>query len=417
MTNEGHLKEMGISISKRKSIFLSLVLVNIIRNMGYNFVNPGFPDFVKSFEGTVVIYGLAIGILQITQTIFQLPYAFLSNKIGRKKAIAIGYVIHIIGTVLCGFSTQIWQIILYRAISGIGVYASVIFATLSDLYDESERAKHFSFYTMSLTVGYILGNFLGGVITDYIESFSWLFFISAILNFIGFVFLMGIIPETNMKFLGIEQNSKIEVHNLKKCQKNTRKPYGLPFIFGLVMHGVKNFFFGGFLAIQIWYYTDIYNLSGTWKGIILLILTIFYIIGLYIAPKLRKKISYFTYIIITSIALAVFILATSFVETNLYLYVSTNLLLAFTLAMQDPITTSYVTNHMDENNLSLGSGILSTVGMLFYAIGQISISGLAKVLRFQWLHITSSIFWAFLIGLILLVNYILKNRDKKEQKF
>ncbi len=413
MTNERHLKELGISLSKRKSIFISLVLVNIIRNMGYNFVNPEFPDFVKSFEGTVLVYGLAIGILQITQTVFQLPYAFLSNKIGRKKAIAIGYIIHIVGTILCGFSTQIWHIILFRAITGIGVYASIIFATLSDLYDENERAKHFSFYTMSLTVGYILGNFLGGIISDHIDSFSWLFYISAILNFVGFLFLLVIIPETNKKFLGIEQDSKLQLKYEVQTHSIRKKPYGLPFIFGLVMHGVKNFFFGGFLTIQIWYYTDIYSLSGTWKGIILLILTVFYIIGLLIAPRIRKKMSYFTYIIITSIALAIFVFVTSFVKESLLLYVSTNLLLAFALAMQDPITTSYVTNHMDENNLSLGSGILSTVGMLFYAIGQVIISGLANLLGFQWLHIASSIFWFFLIGIVLIVNYQINLKEKR----
>ena len=413
MTNEGHLKEIGLTISRRKSIIIFLVLVNIVRNMGHNFVNPGFPEFVKSFEGTVIIYGLAIGILQIVQTIFQIPMAFLSDKIGRKKAIGIGYLIYILGTVLCGFSKQIWQIILFRGITGIGVYASIIFATLSDLYDENERAKHFSFYTMSLTVGYILGNVLGGIISDNVESFSWLFFISAILNFVAFLLLMGIIPETNAKFLGIKQNSDKELEKSLNSTQNTRKPYGLSFFFGLVMHGVKNFFFGGFLAIQIWYYTDLYHLSGTWKGIILLILTVFYIIGLLIGPIVRKKTSYFTYIIITSIALAVFVISTSFVKFSLELYVIMNLLLAFALAMQDPITTSYITNHMDENNLSLGTGIMSTVGMLFYAVGQIAISGLAKVLGFEWLHIASGIFWFFLIGIILLVNHQIEQKENQ----
>ena len=381
--------------------------------MGHNFINPGFPEFVKSFEGTVIIYGLAIGILQIVQTIFQIPMAFISNKIGRKKAIAIGYIIYILGTVLCGFSKEIWQIILFRAITGIGVYASIIFATLSDLYDEKERAKHFSLYTMSLTVGYILGNFLGGVLSDNIDSFSWLFFISAILNLIAFLFLMGIIPETNVKFLAIKQESKIELKKSLEPTFNTRKPYGLSFTFGLVMHGVKNFFFGGFLAIQIWYYTDLYGLSGTWKGIILLILTVFYIIGLVLAPIIRKRVSYFTYIIITSISLAIFVITTSFVKSNLVFYVIMNLLLAFSLALQDPITTSYITNHMDETNISLGTGIMSTVGMLFYAVGQIAISGLAKILGFEWLHITSGIFWFILIGIILLVNYQIETNEKR----
>jgi MFS family permease len=415
MANESLLKDMGITIKRRRSIFISLVLVNIVRNMGYNFINPGFPDYVQSFQGTVVIYGLAIGILQIAQTIFQLPYAFLSNKIGRRKAIALGYIIHIIGTVLCGFSTAIWQLILFRFIQGIGVYASIIFATISDLYDENERARHFSFYTMSLTIGYILGNFVGGVISDYVASFNWLFFISAALNFFGFAFLMFFIPETNPKFLEIERNNhEITRNDTNSFNTNHHKPYGLPFFFGLAMHGLKNFFFGGFLTIQIWYYDTIYSLSGTWRGVILLVLTIFYVIGLLIGPIISKKTDYFTYIVITSICLAVFLLSTSVIGFNLWAYILTNILLAIGLAMQDPINTSYVTNHMDASNISLGSGILSTVGMLFYALGQIFIPGLAKLLEFKWLHIVSGLFWFFLIGVILFVNYQIKRNSTKK---
>jgi len=409
MTNEGHLKELGISIRKRSSIFISLVFVNIVRNMGYNFVTIGLPDFIKSLEGSLALYGLAIGILQITQTIFQIPMAYISDKIGRRNAIAVGYSIHILGTILCGFSNTIWQIILFRAIQGIGVYASIIFATLSDLYDETERAKRFSLYTISLTIGYILGNFVGGLISDYIPL-EYLFFISAGMNLLGFIFLILIVPETNPKKLGIEKSTQTKPNELITEKE---QPYGLPFVFGLIMHGVKNFFFSGFLVLQIWNYQELFTLTGTQTGLILLPLTLFYILGLIVAPILRKRTKYFTYMMITSMVLAILILFTSGTASSLWMYIVTNLGLALTLAMQDPITTSYVTNHMDEKKLGLGSGILSTVGIFFSALGQISMPALAELLGFKWLHLTSGFFWLLLVGIVLFVNHQINQKEKR----
>ena len=126
-----------------------------------------------------------------------------------------------------------------------------------------------------------------------------------------------------------------------------------------------------------------------------------------------KRTKYFTYIVITSIFLAVLILLTSGTASTLWMYILTNLGLAVALAMQDPITTSYVTNHMDERKLGLGSGILSTVGIFFTALGQISIPGLADLLGFKWLHLISGFFWLLLIAVILFVNYQINQKEKR----
>ena len=412
MADESQLQKMGLSTKKRKSVFISLVFVNIIRNMSNYSVIIGLPEFVLELAGTLALYGVVIGILQITQTFLQIPMSTLSDKIGRRKAIVIGYIIHLIGQALAGFSTQIWQLILFRAIQGAGVFASVIFATLTDMYDDKERARRFSLYSVSLTIGYLLGNVLGGIIADYIPL-NYLFFISALLNFFAFLFLMLILPETNPLEKRLKEREKRALNDYLGVKRSSNNR-SLPFIFSLVIHGIRNFFFSGFLALQIWNYRTMFSLNGTQTALLLLPLTAFYIGGLIIGPIIGKKINYFFFIIITSSFLAVMLIIISFSSTDLWFYLSLNLLLAIVLAMQDPINTSYITNHMDESRRGLGTGILSTVGLFSSALGQIGISGLAEIVHFQWLHIISGCFWLLIVGIILLVNYEIKKKEKRK---
>lgn len=411
MTTDIQLQKLGLSLKKRRSVFISLVFVNIIRNMSYNSVTIGLPAFVLELAGTLALYGIVVGILQVTQTFFQIPMSILSDKIGRRKAIAIGYIIHLLGQSLAGFSTQIWQLILFRAIQGAGVFASVIFATLTDMYNEKERARRFSLYSISLTIGYLLGNILGGIIADFIPL-QYLFFMSAILNFLAFLFLMFILPETNPLKNRDKEREKRALDDYLGIKKSTDNR-SLPFIFGLIIHGIRNFFFSGFLTFQIWNYRNMFALNGTKTALILLPLTVFYIGGLIIGPIISKRIKYFTYIIITSSFLGLMLIIISFSSADLWFYLSLNFLLAVVLAMQDPVNTSYVTNHMDQSRKGLGSGILSTVGLFSTALGQIAISGIAEILQFRWLHIVSGIFWLILVGIILLVNYEIDLKEKR----
>jgi len=97
-------------LSKQVKILLFVVLMAVaFRSLGISIVDIGLPSYVLSLAGSLTSYGIIIGIFSITQSIFQFPYAFASDRFGRRKIVFIGIAIYIIGTFLCFFAQDIFQ--------------------------------------------------------------------------------------------------------------------------------------------------------------------------------------------------------------------------------------------------------------------------------------------------------------------
>ena len=138
-------------IEKKAKGFLFVILfLNCFRYIEVSMIDIGLPNFVLSLAGTLSAYGLVVGIFWISQSIFQVPIAAASDKIGRKPMIIVSIFIYMIGTFLCYLSENIWQLILFRAIQGIGAYSSIIQAMIGDRF-RKEHGKGMALYFFTIT--------------------------------------------------------------------------------------------------------------------------------------------------------------------------------------------------------------------------------------------------------------------------
>ena len=96
------------------------------RTMGMTMISIGLPTFVESVAGSLTSYGIIIGAFSLTQCIFQFPFAAASDKFGRRKVVLIGMLIYLLGTFLCFTAQNVIQMIIFRAIQGIGAYTSIL---------------------------------------------------------------------------------------------------------------------------------------------------------------------------------------------------------------------------------------------------------------------------------------------------
>ncbi len=103
----------------------------------------------------------------------------LSDLFGRKGFYIWGIIIFLVGSALVGFSQSMNQLIMFRAIQGIGggVMMAIAFISVGDLFPPSERGKYQGLVAAVFGLSSVIGPTMGGFITDNL-SWNWIFFIN-----------------------------------------------------------------------------------------------------------------------------------------------------------------------------------------------------------------------------------------------
>jgi Arabinose efflux permease len=121
---------------------IAVGLLYLIRMMGLFMVIPVLPLASDDFKlSTTLLLGFAIGIHGLTQSLFQIPFGMLSDRVGRKKIIALGLVLFIIGSSVAALAENVYWLIIGRALQGCGAIASTLLALMSDLPRLEQRNK------------------------------------------------------------------------------------------------------------------------------------------------------------------------------------------------------------------------------------------------------------------------------------
>ncbi len=95
------------------------------RMLGLFMVLPVLALYVDTLTGaTPLLVGVALGIYGVTQATLQIPFGLLSDRIGRKRVIAMGLVIFALGSVVAALSDPIAGVIAGRALQGGGAVAA-----------------------------------------------------------------------------------------------------------------------------------------------------------------------------------------------------------------------------------------------------------------------------------------------------
>ncbi len=121
----------------------------------------------------------------------------LGDKLGRVKIFKIGIVIFIIGSALCGFSPDIYSLIVFRTVQGIGG-AFMIPGSLSiiaSVFSREDKGKAIGTWSAATTIVMICGPVLGGVLAD-IGMWRLIFFINIPLGLVSLYTLHLKVPES-----------------------------------------------------------------------------------------------------------------------------------------------------------------------------------------------------------------------------
>lgn len=115
----------------------------------------------------------------VTSTMMVPIVGRLTDMYGRKWFYIAGIIIFLVGSVLSGTSQTLNQLIIYRALQGIGggIMMANAFIVIGDLFSPAERGKYQGLTSAVFGLSSIIGPVVGGAITDHI-SWHWIFYVN-----------------------------------------------------------------------------------------------------------------------------------------------------------------------------------------------------------------------------------------------
>ncbi|MFC1900960.1 MFS transporter [Chloroflexota bacterium] len=196
----GSISQSGLNLSGITSgfearfwIFLSIMFVFTLGNSSDFFVilraqNMGAP---------LLQVVLMLVLFNITYASTSMPMGILSDKLGRRKVIILGWLIYAIVYLGFALSSTIWHIYLLFAFYGIyyGIVEGVAKAFIADLAPEEKRGTAYGLYQGVIGLTLVAASLIAGLLWDNVST-SAPFYLGAGLSFVAMLGIAIFIKES-----------------------------------------------------------------------------------------------------------------------------------------------------------------------------------------------------------------------------
>ena len=167
--DENSLVEYGF---RRVIITITAILCALLEIIDTTIVNVALNDMRGSLGASLNDIAWVITAYAIANVIIIPMTSWLSKQFGRRNYFAASIIIFTVTSFLCGNASNIWELVAFRFIQGMGGGALLVTAQtiITESYPQEKRGMAQAIYGMGVLVGPTLGPPLGGYLVD---NFSW----------------------------------------------------------------------------------------------------------------------------------------------------------------------------------------------------------------------------------------------------
>lgn len=170
---------MALSPFKRQLLILTVISAAVMELIDISIVNVALSHMSGNLGSTLedtswVVTGYAIAnVIVIPMT------SFLTARLGRRNYYIGSVIMFTICSLMCGQAGNIWILVLFRFLQGIGGGAliSVSQAIIFELFPKEKLAAASALFGIGVFMGPTIGPTLGGFITEH-YSWPWIFYIN-----------------------------------------------------------------------------------------------------------------------------------------------------------------------------------------------------------------------------------------------
>ncbi len=185
---------LGLSRRQKFEILGAVMLALFLGALDQTVVSTAMPQILTDLNGSA-LYTWVVTIYLLTSTVTVPFYGKLSDLFGRRPLLLIGITTFLIGSALSGLSQNMEQLILFRAIQGVGAGAlfPISLAVIGDLFTPAERGRYQGLFGAVFGLSFLLGPAIGGLLTDLV-SWHWVFYVNIPIGIVSLIVIWRLLP-------------------------------------------------------------------------------------------------------------------------------------------------------------------------------------------------------------------------------
>lgn len=159
-------------------VFSGLMAGMLLAALDQTIVSTALPTIVGEL-GDVQNLSWVVTSYLLATTVSTPLYGKISDLYGRKIVFQAAIVIFLVGSILCGASQNLTQLIVFRGIQGLGGggLMAMAFAIIGDILSPRERGKYSGYLGAVFALASVAGPLLGGFFVDHL-NWRWVFYVN-----------------------------------------------------------------------------------------------------------------------------------------------------------------------------------------------------------------------------------------------
>lgn len=163
---------------RRISVLASIVMAMLVAAMDTTIINTTMPVIADEL-GNFNLYAWTFASYMIFATVLSPVAGRLSDMFGRKRVLGAGIIVFLLGSMLCGSANTMVQLVIYRAVQGIGAGIMNPFPAIiaGDLFPVEKRGKIQALFTAMWGISAVIAPLLGSLFVEY-STWRWIFYVN-----------------------------------------------------------------------------------------------------------------------------------------------------------------------------------------------------------------------------------------------
>jgi EmrB/QacA subfamily drug resistance transporter len=190
---------MSLDPRAKMTILGAVLLTMFLAALDQTVTGTALPRIVTDLNGAS-LYAWVVSAYLLSSTITVPIYGKLSDVFGRKPMLMIGVCLFLLGSWLSGASQNMTELVVFRAVQGLGAGAlfPIVMAIIGDLFSPRERGRFQGLFGAVFALSFVVGPFIGGWITDNI-SWHWVFYVNVPFGVASLAVLALVLPSAGRR--------------------------------------------------------------------------------------------------------------------------------------------------------------------------------------------------------------------------